>query len=152
MYICYNIVRILYYRDFLWKVNFNRGLVIESTQEIHRFYVGKGNNSRLVRRIMGRKSWWTETLQQENANFIWTQLKIYDVYKNQRSLKRPLDQQSMIINNGGSTDAAKQVEYVKTPQSRFGMKFDTRQDKNSYILNEEKFRIWRQYIRKKGGT
>ena len=55
MYLCYDVVRILYYRDFLWKVGFNRGLMFESTQEIHRFYVGKGNNSRLIRRIMAKK-------------------------------------------------------------------------------------------------
>jgi len=111
MYFCNNLVRVLYYRDFLWKVSFNRGLLIESTQEIHRFYVGKGNNSRLIRRIMAKKPWWSETLQQENANFIWTQLKIQDVYKSQKSLKRPIDQQNLFISNCDSTlGASKQVE------------------------------------------
>ena len=92
-------MRSLYYRDFIWKISFNRGVMFESTQEIHRYYVGKGNNSRLIRRIMAKRPWWSETTQQENANFVWTQLKIYDVYKYQRSLKKPLDDQSPFISN-----------------------------------------------------
>ena len=111
MYLCYDVVRVLYYRDFLWKVGFNRGLMFESTQEIHRFYVGKGNNSRLIRRIMAKKPWWSETSQQDNANFIWTQLKIYDVYKNQRSLKRAVNEQTLFISNCDSfVGTIKQVE------------------------------------------
>jgi hypothetical protein len=48
---------------------------------------------------MAKRPWWSETNQQENANFIWTQLKIYEVYKNQKSLKRPLDEQSQFISD-----------------------------------------------------
>ena len=77
----------LYYRDFLWKISFNRGFFIEPSPDACRYYVGKGNNSRLIRTIMARKNWWVEESKQENAHFIWTQLKVYDVYKNQRSLK-----------------------------------------------------------------
>lgn len=83
----FNIVKLLYYRDFLWKISFNRGFVYEPIQETCRYYVGKGNNSRLIRKIMGKRPWWLEESKQQNANFIWTQLKVYDVYKNQRSLK-----------------------------------------------------------------
>ncbi len=80
-----NVVKTLYYRDFLWKISFNRNLIFESAVETHRYYVGKGNNSRLIRKIMSKRSWWIEEAKQENAHFIWTQLKIYEVYKNQRS-------------------------------------------------------------------
>lgn len=48
---------------------------------------------------MVKKSWWTETSQQENANFIWTQLKIYDVYKTQRCLKQSLDDNTVFLSN-----------------------------------------------------
>jgi len=57
--------------------------------EIYKYYIGKGNNSRLIRKIMAKRPWWVEDSKQENAHFIWTQLKIYDVYKNQRCEKEP---------------------------------------------------------------
>jgi hypothetical protein len=37
---------------------------------------------------MAKRGWWVEDSKQENAHFVWTQLKVYDVYKNQRSEKR----------------------------------------------------------------
>ena len=79
-----------HYRDFLWKISFNRNFHIENSVQPYRYYVGKGNNSRLVRRIMSKRGWGVEQQKQENAHFIGTQLKIYDVYKNQRSeVKKP---------------------------------------------------------------
>jgi len=32
---------------------------------------------------MAKRNWWIEDSKPENAQFLWTQLKIYDVYKNQ---------------------------------------------------------------------
>ena len=49
------------YRDFLWKVNFTNNLFIEPQPEIQQCYkvfVGKGNNSMLVRGLMKRRFWW----------------------------------------------------------------------------------------------
>lgn len=71
------IVRQLYYRDFIWKIWYNRGFMYECAQETYKYYVGKGNNSRLIRRIMSKRSWWVEESKPENAHFIWTQLKVY---------------------------------------------------------------------------
>jgi hypothetical protein len=48
-------------------------------------YVGKGNNSQLVRSIIKRRSWWTFTEKWEEANFIWTQLKINNYFKLQQT-------------------------------------------------------------------
>lgn len=68
---------------------YNRGFIYETPQSVFRFYVGKGNNSRLVRRIMGKRPWWVEEYKIENAHFVWTQLKVYDAYKTQRSVIVP---------------------------------------------------------------
>lgn len=67
----------LYYRDFIWKICYNQGFAYESNQEIYKYYVGKGNNSRLIRSIMNKRTWWVEETKQENAHFVWTQLKVY---------------------------------------------------------------------------
>lgn len=54
------IVRQLYYRDFIWKIHFNQGFMYECSTEPWRFYIGKGNNSKLIRNIMKKKNWWVE--------------------------------------------------------------------------------------------
>ena len=37
---------------------------------------------------MSKRTWWVEDSKQENAHLVWTQLKIYEVYKNQRCEKQ----------------------------------------------------------------
>ena len=66
---------------------------------------------------MSKRSWWAETSQQENANFIWTQLKIYDVYKAQRCLKQ-LDDQNFFLSNLDKVSGAKELDSAKTADSR----------------------------------
>ena len=52
------VVKQLYYFDFLWKIAFNRGFFTAPLGETYKYYVGGGNNSRLIRRIMGKRPWW----------------------------------------------------------------------------------------------
>ena len=33
---------------------------------------------------MNKRSWWVEESKQENAHFVWTQLKVYEIYKSQK--------------------------------------------------------------------
>jgi hypothetical protein len=33
---------------------------------------------------MSKRNWWVEEAKQENAHFVWTQLKVYEVYKSQK--------------------------------------------------------------------
>ncbi|OMJ78863.1 hypothetical protein SteCoe_21216 [Stentor coeruleus] len=40
-----------------------------------KYYVGKGNNSALIKRLMGARAWWTSTENINEANFAWTQWK-----------------------------------------------------------------------------
>lgn len=73
-----SINKIEIYRDFLWKINFTNGLFVEPEAEIDRYFkvfIGKGNNSMLVRGLMKRRFWWTIVDKPEDAHFSWSQLK-----------------------------------------------------------------------------
>lgn len=47
----------------------------------YKFYIGKGNNSLLVKGLMKRRFWWTIEEDPKKANFVWTQLKIMPFYQ-----------------------------------------------------------------------
>jgi hypothetical protein len=49
-------------------------------EEKFKFYVGKGNNSLLIKSLMKRRFWWTLEEDPKKANFVWTQLKITSLY------------------------------------------------------------------------
>lgn len=52
------------------------GVLLQREEEgKYRFYVGKGNNSNLIKSIMKQRWWWTETNDVASAHFVWTQLK-----------------------------------------------------------------------------
>lgn len=59
-----NSVKALYYRDLIWKVWFNSNWRIKADSyssgnlDPPRFFVGRGNNSKLVKALMGRRWWW----------------------------------------------------------------------------------------------
>jgi hypothetical protein len=42
----------------------------------YRAFIGKGNNSALVRGLLKRRPWWTIVEREGDANLVWTQLKI----------------------------------------------------------------------------
>ena len=49
------------YKDFLWKVNFTNLIHVRMPDDIekpYKFFVGKGNNSALIKGIMRRRFWW----------------------------------------------------------------------------------------------
>lgn len=52
--------KILFYVDFIWKINYANGLFVKSTPEdtIYKAYVGPGNNSNMVKSILKRRFWW----------------------------------------------------------------------------------------------
>lgn len=74
------------YRDFIFKVNLAHGrfdaLLLKEDINYHkndfkyRAYVGRGNNSLLIRSLLKRRFWWVIEEDHKNCHFIWTQLKI----------------------------------------------------------------------------
>lgn len=77
-----------YYRSMIWKINMSNRIYVETPQEYeHRLkvYIGKGNNSSLVRGLIKRRIWFAVTERVEEANFVWTQLKSLPYLKLQNS-------------------------------------------------------------------
>ena len=73
-----NPFELYYYRDFMWKVGFSNGLVVEPIEEYEtkvKYYVGGGNNSNLIKGIMKRRPWFTLVDKPQEASFVWTQIK-----------------------------------------------------------------------------
>jgi hypothetical protein len=67
-----------YYRDMIWKLNYSNCLNVEVPNDYeHRLkvFIGKGNNSRLLRSLITRRIWLGITDRIEEASFAWTQLK-----------------------------------------------------------------------------
>ena len=83
--------KIASYREFLFLINFAHRvfhplLLKEDTEKCktenkYKYYLGKGNNSLLVKSLMKRRFWWTEVDDPKAANFVWTQLKINTYYQ-----------------------------------------------------------------------
>jgi Tubulin-tyrosine ligase family len=64
--------------DKMWRKILNRSNGIEMPSQPayqYKYYIGKGNNSRLVRRLMAARSWWVDCSNIEEAHFVWTQWK-----------------------------------------------------------------------------
>lgn len=49
-------------------------IILQGSQQ-YKYYVGKGNNSALIKRLMATRGWWCSTDVIEEANFVWTQWK-----------------------------------------------------------------------------
>ena len=73
------------YRDFLWKIAYSFQFILNS-YERPRYYIGPGNNSKLLRTLMARRWWWIRENDQTQATLVWTQLKLQEIYKTQPSM------------------------------------------------------------------
>lgn len=84
--------RVELYRDFLWKINYSNGIFIEPEVELeknYKVYVGRGNNSMLLKGLLKRRFWWTVADKiDEGVHFVWTQLKNNDYIKGQKSYSK----------------------------------------------------------------
>jgi hypothetical protein len=69
-----------YYREFLLKINLSNGASIpfpKSAFPPYKYYIGRGNNSMLVRNCLKQRFWWSlgDFEEWDEYNFIWTQWK-----------------------------------------------------------------------------
>ena len=84
-----------YYRDLIWRVAYSNKLILEFPQEYEakiRVFVGRGNNSRLVKSMITRRSWYQITERVEEATVFWTQIKIGHLFSTQNKNKGKHDQ------------------------------------------------------------
>lgn len=63
--------------DHMWRIliNLTNGIRVMEQKAQYKYYVGKGNNSELIKRLLSNRNWWISTDSQSEANFIWTQWK-----------------------------------------------------------------------------
>jgi hypothetical protein len=75
-----------YYRDFIWKVSFSNENVLQIPEEYGekiKFFVGSGNNSNLIKGLMKRRPWFQLTDKMQDAQFVWTQIKVSSIFAGQ---------------------------------------------------------------------
>lgn len=87
-------VRYRHFKEFLAAVNLSNNLRITNEKtEVRPYviYVGKGNNSTLIKNIIKNRPWWqlTEDRNDPNINMVWTQLRQNEVLADYKSLKDP---------------------------------------------------------------
>jgi hypothetical protein len=81
-----------YYRDFMWRVAFSNQFVVEVVGEYEgkfKYFVGAGNNSNLIKGLMRRRPWFQLTDKPQDANFVWTQIKMPSVFSAQKKNEPP---------------------------------------------------------------
>lgn len=75
------------YRDFIWKIAFEHGRKLicpESYNQKFKIFIGRGNNSMLIKSLFKRRNfWWCFTDKYDEAHFVWTQIKINQIFHNQ---------------------------------------------------------------------
>jgi len=52
-----------------------RDLDVVKYERPFKIFLGKGNNSNLIRSLMKKRFWFEETKCKKEANFVWSQLK-----------------------------------------------------------------------------
>ncbi|OMJ85700.1 hypothetical protein SteCoe_12889 [Stentor coeruleus] len=82
----------MYFLDIIRASN-GLSLQIEETRN-YKFYVGPGNNSNLIVRLMRSSPGWSKTDSRKEANFVWTSLK------HKKTLKKLTHGKNMILNKG----------------------------------------------------
>lgn len=68
------------YKSFFMYVNKSNGISVELPSEnffYYKYYLGKGNNSALIKQCLSSRWWWSRVSEEEigSANFVWTQWK-----------------------------------------------------------------------------
>jgi hypothetical protein len=65
-------------KDMQLQLCYSNGIsVIPPTEPFftYKYFLGKGNNSRLIKECFGARWWWTRTHDENEAHLVWTQLK-----------------------------------------------------------------------------
>jgi len=107
-----------YYKAFLNKINLSNGIVIQFPKQSfspYKYYIGKGNNSMLVRSCIKSRFWWSmgDFDEWDDYNFVWTQWKSNKVIATIKTHVYCLDHQkeltgsmeSSIVASSGATTA-----------------------------------------------
>lgn len=81
------------YLDFLFKINFSNHIYVsldlhdDAANSIkYKAYIGKGNNSLLIKGLLKRRFWWeiVQSNDQEDLHFCWTQNIVEKIHHRQK--------------------------------------------------------------------
>ncbi|CAG9319171.1 unnamed protein product [Blepharisma stoltei] len=78
-------------KDMTFQISWSNGMRITPPCEnffTYKYYLGRGNNARLVQQCLNSRWWWTRVTKEEidKANFIWTQWKDKNIIESLSSL------------------------------------------------------------------
>lgn len=83
----------------IWRnlVCLSNGVKTGYERQSFKYYIGKGNNSALVRRLLSKRPWWVSTENLYEANFVWTQWKemgIISSLESGKEIQHEIDQKT----------------------------------------------------------
>ncbi|OMJ74802.1 hypothetical protein SteCoe_26218 [Stentor coeruleus] len=73
-------------KDLYYHINWSNGICVNIPKDNignYKYYLGSGNNSKLIKQVMSNRWWWTRVPEEEkeSAHFIWTQWKEWEFIK-----------------------------------------------------------------------
>ncbi len=94
-----------YYREFLMQINRSNNAIIPFPKASfipYKYYIGKGNNSILIRNCLKQRFWWSmgDFEEWDEYNFIWTQWKANKVVAKLKSNQEVLAAEAKGTING----------------------------------------------------
>jgi hypothetical protein len=100
-----------YYREFLMKINQSNNALIpfpKASFTPYKYYIGRGNNSILVRNCLKQRFWWPmgDFEEWDEYNFIWTQWKTNKIIakiKPNSEIQAAIDKEDKTKSSGLST-------------------------------------------------
>ena len=120
-------VQNIHYRDCLWKVAYCNNHILKH-KDRPKVYVGRGNNSNLLKALVRKRWWWTLEKDEANADFVWTQLKVSFVYEHQAKNRN-------------------QVEYQEGEEVGNFVDMKVKGDPAAQLMNDRLYCIWNRYLR-----
>jgi hypothetical protein len=79
------------FREFLFVLNYSNRLYRNMDLELYpqplKYFVGRGNNSNLIRSLMKKRFWFEEVGSDKEANFVWTQIKLPHLFERQAAME-----------------------------------------------------------------
>lgn len=150
---------------FLDVIRASNGLSLQTEESRnYKFYVGPGNNSNLIVRLMRSRPWWSKTDSRKEANFVWTSLK------HKKTLKKLAHGKATTLTKGMHTKLprnrvadAEKFGYQSLVNSKYYCRLETipvssnslkicnRLEKNQHICSKKlMFYNLRNYYAKKG--
>jgi len=133
------------YKEFMLRMNFSFNVTIrlpvEKTFTSYKYFLGKGNNSIMIRAMMKQRWWWTQVENKEasDLNFMWTQLKQNKFIEGLKmTRKTPFEtlEGSGISSHGNGNDTTAQT--ITTLESMTECESDTTEGENKTITKKGK--------------